>query len=84
MYAAHEYDSPLLRLCRAHASTDRHPALEPSPARHEPRDGSNANGLPEAGYSEGLRAQIHQKLRITNAGSCPVKKATARSRPHRS
>jgi hypothetical protein len=28
--------------------------------RREPR------GLPEAGYSEGLRAQIHQKLRITN------------------
>jgi hypothetical protein len=66
MYGAHEYDSPLLRLCRAHASTDRDPALEPSPARHEPRDRSNANGIPEAGYSEGLRAQIHQKLRITN------------------
>ena len=41
-------DSPLLRRCRDHANADRHPALElePSPARHEPRGRSSADGLP--------------------------------------
>jgi hypothetical protein len=66
MCGAHEYDSALLRLCRGRASTDRHPALEPSPARHEPRDRLNANGLPQAGYPKALRAQTHQKLRNSN------------------
>jgi hypothetical protein len=65
MYGAYEYDSPLLRLCRGHTSTDRHPALEPSPARHEPRDRSNADGLPQRAIPKAW-AQIHQKLWITN------------------
>jgi len=56
----HEYDSPLLRRCRDHAHTDRHPTLGLSLTRVE----CHRSHL--AGYSKGLRAQTRQKLRITN------------------
>ena len=42
------------------AGSAHHEYEQTAVERREPR------GLPEAGYSEGLRAQIHQKLRITN------------------